>query len=402
MLEELRDKKIVILGHGREGKDTLLFLSKLFPKKKIGLADQKFGKDYLQKLKNYEIIIKSPGVPFKIIPRLDLGKITTQTEIFFENCPGTIVGITGTKGKSTTASLIYEILKAGGLKAHLVGNIGKPVLLSLLKAQKDDIFVYELSSFQLTNLKNSPHIAVLLNIYPEHLDYYRSFKEYVSAKANITFHQTKDDYLVYNFQNKIVSKIAKKSLAQKILIKGAYYDLDRNAARAVGEIFKIKKSIVEKNIGNFKPLEHRLELVGTFKGITFYNDSLATIPEAAIAAIDNLGDKVETMILGGFDRGLDFKKLAGRIAKSQIKTLLLFPTSGQRIWQAMLGLQNPTMARRFFVKDMERAVKLVYKYTGKGKICLMSPASPSFGVFKDYADRGGAFKKYVRKYGKIK
>src|SRR3989338_5306343 len=128
MLGEFKDKKIVILGYGREGKDTLLFLKKLFPKKKIGLADQKFGKDYLKKLKNYDIIIKSPGITFKILPRPVLEKITTQTEIFFNNCPGQIIGVTGTKGKSTTASLIYKILKTAGLKVHLVGNIGKPVL----------------------------------------------------------------------------------------------------------------------------------------------------------------------------------------------------------------------------------------------------------------------------------
>ncbi|GAI57677.1 unnamed protein product, partial [marine sediment metagenome] len=136
-LAELKNKKILILGFGREGKDTLLFLKKLFPKKKVAVADQKFDKNYLNKIKDYDLIIKTPGIPFKILPKSALKKITTQTEIFFDNCPGKIIGITGTKGKSTTASLIYKILKKGGVKVHLVGNIGKPVLSFLFNAKPD-------------------------------------------------------------------------------------------------------------------------------------------------------------------------------------------------------------------------------------------------------------------------
>ncbi|MFA7295547.1 MAG: Mur ligase family protein, partial [Candidatus Paceibacterota bacterium] len=218
MLERLRDEKILILGFGKEGRDTFLFLRKLFPQKKLAIADKAtgikkpdkdtllhLGKNHLAALGKYDVVIKSPGIPFKILPRAVSKKITTQTEIFFENCPGKIIGITGTKGKSTTSSMIYRILKAGGLRAHLIGNIGKPVLASLLKAGKDDVFVYELSSHQLYSLKKSPHVAVLLNIFPEHLDYYESFKDYARAKANITFWQKKDDYLIYNVQDKTVS-----------------------------------------------------------------------------------------------------------------------------------------------------------------------------------------------------
>lgn len=382
-LKYLRDKRILILGFGREGRDTLRFLKKLFPKKKIGIADQKFDKDYLKKLKDYDVIIKSPGIPFKKLPSSVLGRITTQTEIFFENCPGKIIGVTGTKGKSTAAYFISQVLK----KSHLVGNIGKPVLMSLLKAKKDDIFIYELSSFQLTNLKKSPHIAVLLNIYPEHLDYYRSFQEYVQAKANITKYQAKKDYLIYNSQDPLVKKIVQKSKAKKIPIKGKYYELNEAAAAAVAKIFRVP--VPEK----FDFLPHRLELVGKFNGIKFYNDSLSTIPETTIEALDYLGDDVQTLILGGFDRGLDFKKLAERISKSKIKTLILFPTTGKRIWREMKRFPTPF---HYFVKDMKEAVKLGYKHTKRGKICLLSPASPSFGIFKDYEERGNLFKKFVK------
>lgn len=388
MLENIKNKKILILGFSREGQDTFKFLKKLFPKKKIDIADQKFGKNYLQKLKDYDIIIKTPGIPFKKIHRCHLWKITTQTEIFFDNCPGMIIGITGTKGKSTTSYWIYQTLKNGGLKARLVGNIGKPVLTSLLKAKGNDIFVYELSSHQLYNLKKSPHIAVLLNIYPEHSDYYRSFKEYAAAKANITKYQTENDYLIYNSQDPLVCKIAKKSQAEKIPIQGKYYELNRAAAEAVARIFKTP---FPKKL---KSLPHRLEYAGKFKGIEFYNDSLSTVPETAIEALDFLGDKVQTLILGGYDRGLDFKKLAERISKSQVKTLILFPTTGKRIWYEV---KRGTTA--FHVKEMQKAVKLAYKHTEKGKICLLSPASPSFGIFKDYAERGDLFKKFVKKHG---
>ncbi len=396
LVSELKNKSIVILGFGREGRDTFRFLKKIFPKKKIGIADQKFDKNYLMKLDDYDVIVKTPGIPFKILPKKILGRITTQTEIFFNNCPGTIIGVTGTKGKSTTASFIYQTLKKAGIKAYLIGNIGQPVLSFLKKADSKSVFVYELSAHQLYNLKKSPKIAILLNIYPEHLDYYRNFKEYAEAKANITKFQTKDDYLIYNSLDSEVKKIAtlRRGSGQepkKIPIQGKYYQLDIAAVKAVAKIFKIPE------LKKFKFLPHRLEYVGKFKGISFYNDSLSTIPETAIEAMDFLGNKVQTLILGGFDRGLNFKKLAQRIKKSKVKTLILFPATGQRIWQELVEDEpQPRTIKHFFVEDMETAVRLAYQHTNKNKICLMSPASPSFGIFKDYAERGEMFKKFVK------
>ena len=201
MLEKLKDKKILILGFGREGRDTLLFLRKIFPKKVFRIADQKtikgkniiIERNYLKALRKYDVIIKSPGVPMKTIKPYISKKqeVISQTKIFFENCHNVIIGITGTKGKSTTASLIYSILKQAKFPVHLVGNIGNPALSSLLKAKKNDIFVYELSSHQLFDLKQSPHISVFLNVYPEHLDYYKNFNEYAKAKAILLFFRKK-------------------------------------------------------------------------------------------------------------------------------------------------------------------------------------------------------------------
>jgi len=416
-LNKLKTKRILILGLGKEGRDNFKFLRKLFPNKVLGVGDRDrnvkrkmknekllkwhLGKNYLKALKNYDAIIKSPGVPPKLIAPFitKKQKVTSQTEIFFENCPGKIVGITGTKGKSTTCSLIYKILKEGGLKAHLVGNIGKPVLQLLFKATSKDIYVYELSSHQLLNLKKSPQIAVFLNVFPEHLDYYRNFREYINAKANITRYQKSQDYLIFNSQNEIVRKIAQKSKAKKISTKGKYYELDRKAARAVGKIFKISEKKIEKAIKSFKGLPHRLEYVGTFRGIKFYNDALSTIPETTIFALDFLGENVQTIMLGGFDRGLDFKALAKRVLKSKIKNIILFPTTGEKIWREISKHQQRRVAlRHFFVDSMAKAVQLSYKFTQKGKICLLSTASPSFSIFKDYKEKGNLFKKYVKKY----
>lgn len=403
-LSELKNKEILILGFGREGQDTFLFLRKLFPGKTLGIADQKeisldrsefsdaqvhFGKNYLQAAGEYDVVIKTPGIPFKILPRSILPKIITQTELFFDNCPGTIVGVTGTKGKSTTSFFIYQTLKKAGADVFLVGNIGEPVLSFLGKAKKESIFVYELSAHQLYNLKRSPHVAVLLNIYPEHLDYYKNFREYAKAKANIAKYQSAKDYFIYNKGDKEVLKVAKTSKARRIPISGKYYELDKAAAAAVAGIFKVPV------LKNYEFLPHRLQFVGKFRGIEFYNDSLSTIPETTMEAMDYLGNNVETLILGGFDRGLSFKKLAQRIKNSKVSTLIFFPTTGQRIWQKVNELKIKPI-KHFFVKDMKMAVELAYEHTPKGKICLLSPASPSFGLFRDYAERGDLFKKFVK------
>ncbi|MDP1538912.1 MAG: hypothetical protein Q8M00_02675, partial [bacterium] len=212
-------------------------------------------------------------------------------------------------------------------------------------------------------------------------------------------------YLVYNAQDKIVKEIAQKSKAKKIPIKGEYYELNKTAARAVGKIFKVPSKIIEKAIKKFKYLRHRLELVGTFRGITFYNDALATIPEATMGAMAVLGDKVETIMLGGFDRNIDFKKLAQKVLQSGIKTVVLFPTTGEKIWKDIVRQNKKKRNKKarvlnhFFVNNMRYAVKLAYQHTEAGKICLLSTASSSFSIFKDYKEKGDLFKKYVRKYG---
>jgi len=442
-INDLKDKKILILGLGKEGRDTLKFLRKVFPQKILGVGDREkkvknqisniknikwhLGDNYLKAIKKYDIIIKSPGIPIHL-PEIEQafkeGKITSQTEIFLENYPGRVIGITGTKGKSTTAALIYKILKEEKqerkYRVHLMGNIGKPVLSLLFRAKPNDIYIYELSSHQLYKIRKSPHIAVFLNIFPEHLDYYKDFKEYIAAKVNIVRFQNKEDFLIFNPKNKIVKEIAKNSKAKKIPIIFKKEEIEKiikikeipllgkfnlqniAAAIAVGKILGVSSQKMRKAIKNFKPLPHRLEFIGTFHKITFYNDSLSTIPESTIAAIDTLSNKIETLITGGFDRGVNFRELAKNILKNKIKNVILFPTTGSRIWQEIVKYRKrySTKPIPFFTDNMREAVKLSYEHTKKGKICLLSCASPSFGLFKNYKMRGNLFKRYVREFSK--
>lgn len=357
---------ILILGMGREGIATRNFLQKNHIN--FSTSDAKNGENYLDKIKKSDIIIKSPGVPYfpEIKKAKEKGKIiTSATQIFFDLCKGKIIGVTGTKGKSTTSAMIYEVLKEGGLDVYLAGNIGKPALDLLDKISKDSIVVYELSSFQLADLKKSPHIALITNIYPDHIDWHDSFENYKKAKENIAKYQNKRDILISN-----------KSGAE--------------AARIIGRLFKIPQEKINKTIRDFKSLPHRLEFVAEKRGIKFYNDSLSTNPHATIFGLKKLGNGVETLIAGGFDRGVDYSILGPAISKSGIKNLILFPTTGERIGK----LVNDKI-KKFNVDNMEEAVKLAYKSTSPGKICLMSPASASFNMFKDYEDRGNQFKKYV-------
>lgn len=433
-INSLEKKKILILGIGREGADSFVFLRKKFPKKKLFVADKKrleeldlktrkllgdknaellLGDDYLKNIKGFDVILKSPGISLPSIKKY-LGKKTKvlgQTELFFDNCPGMIIGVTGTKGKSTTSSMIYSVLKESGFKTHLVGNIETPSLSFLLNAKKDDVFVYELSSHQLQNLDMSPHIAVFLNIYPEHLDYYRSFKEYFSAKANIVKYQKKNDYFIFNPKIKEISELAKKAKSRKIEISPIDFSkfLKDNqgfleithidnliAVLNVAKILEVKEEKIIKALKNFKRPEHRLEFVCEKKGIRFYDDSIATIPEATIFALDSLGSDVETLIIGGFDRGIKFDKLAVRIIKSNVKNLILFPDSGEKILKEVEKKKGKV--RHFSFDSMEAAVKKCFQVTSIGKICLLSSASPSFGIFKDYKERGDLFKKHIKDF----
>jgi len=461
-LDELGGKSILILGFGTEGQATYEFLRKRWPEKPLAIADRQsltqfseeiveplqrdpavrlnFGPRYLDSVDPYqcEVIIKTPGIPAStdaIVRALKSGcTLTSHSQIFLNSYPKQkIIGVTGTKGKSTTTSLIHHILKQAGIPAELVGNIGQPALALTDTVPVDTYFVHEFSSHQLAEIETSPHIAVLLNIVPEHLDYYAGFDEYVAAKENITRFQSSEDFLVFNADYAIPAAIAERTMAalrpfstkknvtpgcyvhdetivstgsggeervmntSEIPLPGRFNVQNVLAAIAAASLCGVSVVDIRNAVRSFKGLPHRLERVGTYKGIVFYDDSIATVPDATLAALDALGPNVQTLILGGHERNLDFNELGERLPSS-IKTVLLFPATGQRIWEAIQGhSKNEVLPEPFFVTDMEDAVRIAYERTAPGGICLLSPASPSFGNFKDYRERGDSFKAFVRK-----
>ncbi len=391
---EIKGTNILLLGYGRENKSVERFLGGHYSNISIAVTDRKTGADYLKNLDEYDTVVRSPGIPAHL-PELQAytksgGWVTTATNIFFSVCPGKTIGITGTKGKSTTSSLIAHILKTIHPDVRLIGNIGSPALDGVGGATKNTVFVIELSSHQLADCRYSPEVAVVLNIYPEHLDYYKTMDDYVRAKIHIVLFQRPQGAVVYDRTNTIASTIAQKSKGKKIPVIG---EKNTSTASAVAALFGVSKKQLQTALHTFAPLPHRLEFVGEFSGITFYNDSLATIPEATVHGIEALGPIVETLIVGGFDRGLDYAVLGDYLNKQKnIKTLILFPDTGEKIWNT-----TDKTKKKFDVSSMEEAVRLAYQHTHKGNICLLSPAAASFNLFKDYADRGGQFKELVKR-----
>jgi len=437
------DKKIIILGFAKEGQDTYFALRKIDRKKPLAIADQKsfeqfpsslrnilqkdkntklfLGDSYLKALKDYDFVIKTPGIAPRICKKFLSKKtiVTSQTALFFDFCPGLIIGVTGTKGKGTTASLIYHILKKAGKKAVLVGNIGKPVFQLLLKSSPQHIYVYELSSHQLQGLSKSPHIAVFLNLFADHLDYYRNFQEYKKAKMVITLYQTPKDFLVYNAQDKYVSQIAQQSKAQKIpfslqekntflqefqpfqtCLKGDFNFLNIMAAIKTVKIFHIKKEIITKALKTFKGLAHRLQWVGKYNNIDFYNNSMATVPQSTIEDLKTFFPQPITLIVGGSDKGSDYRALAREIIHSSVRNLVVLGDGTGKKIAGLVKRQNKSAKQKinfFFAPHMKEAIRICYEHTPQNGVCLLSPASASFNLFQSYEDRGEQFERFVKK-----
>lgn len=446
---------------GREGLSTFIYLREQFPDKILSIADKNrvdqfpltvrevigmdnnvelyTGDDYIKSVYLHDIIFKAPGISPslpEIVEAEQTGTtFTSNTELFFDKCPGKIIGITGTKGKSTTSSLIYEILKSGGYDVRLAGNIGIPSLDALKNSTSSTLFVTELSSFQLLSLKKSPHISILLNIAQEHLDYHKTFEAYVDAKQNITKYQSENDYLIFNASSSISVNIAEHSKAKKlgfgfenkehvncyvegnnivrafngsfdniisidtVPLSGKFNLLNVMPAILAGQILAVPDNLISKTIANFKPLEHRLEYTGTKNRVSFFNDSLATVPEATISAIEAFPTKTIVLITGGFDRGQKFTDMAKAILTNGVKGVILLPETGERIWNEIVLNSKPesNLPSHLFTEDMREAVKKAFTLTEPGNIVIMSPASASFGCFKDYIDRGNQFKTEVEK-----
>lgn len=468
-LAALASRSIVIAGFGVEGRDVFRFLRRHFPDKPLAIAESRGvdaldppgraliagdpravlhgGADHLSRVADYDVAFRSPGIPLAH-PALAAARargvaITSQTALFFALRRQRVVGVTGTKGKSTTTALIHAMLEAGGRQSHLVGNIGPDLggaspLALLGTASPDATFVYELSSFQLEDLGQSPDVAVLLDIVPEHLDHHGSFAAYVRAKENVTRHQEAGQALVYDAASAIAREIAGRTQATTVACRhdatlragcfvesGLVVFVTADGATPIVPVTDVERALPGRfNLRNvlpavaaarrlgveadaiagairaFRPLRDRFECVGTFRGITFYNAAIATVPEATIAHLSALAPRVTTVILGGVDRGVSYESLARRIVDDKVGTLILFPTTGARLWEQIEMLEAGARPRRVDVTDMESAVRAAYALTPPGSICLHSPASPSRGgIFSSYAERGAQYRTWVERLG---
>ncbi len=422
--QDLENKKIAIWGLGKEGISTLQFIkSNNINCKEIAILEQKDIKiegvkklNTIKQLNEYDLIFKSPGIIVKE-NIVDKNKITSQTEEFMKILSSQIIGITGTKGKSTTSSLTYTILKQYLPNTILVGNIGIPCFNAINEVDENTNIIFELSCHQLEFIKYSPHIAVILNLFPEHLDHYKNLKNYINAKLNINKFQKNNDIFIFGetckkyINSKIKNNICISECINNRTIKTINNKIEilENETNLIGEhnlfniavayyicngIYKIPNESFKKALKEFKGLEHRLEFVTKNNDVLYYDDSISTIGETTIEGIKALKN-VNTLILGGMDRNLDYSNLEQFILlQENLENIILMPDTGKRIYKELQEKDNNKKC--YLVADLKEAVQKAKEITKKNTICLLSPAAASYGFFKNFEERGNKFKEYVK------
>jgi UDP-N-acetylmuramoylalanine--D-glutamate ligase len=340
-------------------------------------------------------------------------RLTSATQIFFDNCPAPIVGVTGTKGKGSTASFITKILEAAGrTTVHLVGNIGVPALDELPKIKASDVVVYELSSFQLWDLTSSPQVAVLTLMETDHLDVHKDFAEYVSAKARIVRYQSAADFVVYNRLDSTAASMAKSSKAQKLpyprpelenlargAIKLAGDHQVRNAEAAILAARAVWPDLTDAQIraglAAFDGLPHRLKFVAEKAGVKYYDDSIATTPGSAIAAIKSFIEP-KVLILGGSDKGADYTEVGAVAEFHGVRRIFAIGANRAKVEKQV----SEKFSGEITLLDEQNMAQLVPKIASvarPGEVVILSPAATSFDMFKNYADRGQQFIEAVSK-----
>lgn len=444
----LKGKKILLLGYGREGESSYKFIRKHLPDIELTIADKntnidskKFndshiqlllGEHYLDTINDFDLVIKSPGISLKsIIQTIDKEKISSQTDLFLRAYAQQCIGVTGTKGKSTTSSLIYHIISNLNKNVVFGGNIGLPLFELIDNIEPQTYIVLELSSHQLEFIHQAPHIAILLNLFEEHLDHYNTYLDYQKAKYNIALCQNKDDFFVYNIDDERIMNLIRNQhfvsfskgfsvndinnsycyfndnhivvndKRQKILplnteifpLKGIHNYANLTAVvAAISCLENVNIEDIMQFLPTFQPLKHRLENIGTYQGITFYNDSISTIPQATIAAVDAL-ENVDTLILGGMDRGIDYQSLVDYFSNKKVRNFIFTGKAGER----MMHLFKQKGIKELFFKDTyPEIVDLAKQITSKGKICLLSPAAASYDSFRNFEHRGDCFRELVK------
>ncbi|MBW4061856.1 UDP-N-acetylmuramoyl-L-alanine--D-glutamate ligase [Candidatus Saccharibacteria bacterium] len=425
--------KTAILGFGVEGQVSAEYWAQLGAD--ITICDEnvdlkvpsgwsaQLGSTWLDNLDQYDVLVRTPALRPDRIADANAGtdltaKTTSGLREFMAKCPAQIIGVTGTKGKGTTTMLIAKMCEAAGRNVFVGGNIGLPPLSFLDEVTADDLVVLELSSFQLFDATVSPHIAVCLMVVPEHLNWHRDFAEYAAAKGNIFAHQTAGDLAVYYPRNDTSSQLVALSPGHHVpyleapgaIIDGDYVKIDdqticrtdeigllgphnqQNIAAAITAVWELLDHNTQAIAGvvrDFKGLEHRLELAGVYQGVRYYDDSFATTPETAIAAIQAFaGEKV--VILGGADKGASYDELAGVVEDTKVIHALLIGEQAPRLATALdkAGFSHYTVVKW---QGMDSLVQTASHLVEPGDVVLLSPGCASFGLFTNYKDRGNQF-----------
>lgn len=408
--------KIGILGYGKEGKSTEKYFQKQGAEIKVF---DNFTIDELKKLdfSEFDLTFRSPSVH----PQAGW---TSVTRYFFEHCPCPIIGVTGTKGKGTTCSLITDLLKNIGKNVYLVGNIGNPAIDILAQLTPEDAVVYELSSFQLWDLDRSPHVAVITNLEPDHLNVHDSYEDYVKAKANIAIHQTPNDYLIYHLGNPDIANIAKKSnsrhigypcasetgldkLTSHLAIPGQHNRDNAEAALfaaacyldlPIDEFIKKYHDAIITTFENFQGLPHRLQFLRELNHVKYYDDNFSSAYPALDVALATFSDQPIFLIAGGFDRGMDITPAQQRIFTApRLQKVFLIGQTGSKLAAG----QDSTRCQICNSLDeafgaARNAAEAFTESSDQTAIVLMSPGAPSFDMFKDFNDRGQQFQTLVK------
>lgn len=453
-LKSLENKNITVIGIGISNVPLLKFLAK--SKAKITAADKRtkeelgttfleleklgisfvLGDGYLDNIpKNTDIIFKTPGLRYdtpQLCEAVENGAyLTSDTELFFKLCPAEIIAVTGSDGKTTTTTLIYEMMKKEGYDAFVGGNIGLPLFENIEKIKPESKVVLELSSFQLHTLKQSPSTSVITNITPNHLNWHKDYNEYIDAKKNIFLHRPKGARVVLNNDNKITESfkennadffmfgrtnppkegfcvedgfIVKKSADKpseklldtaKIKIPGVH-NIENYMAAVAALYGRVSLETIEYVAENFGGVEHRIEFVRETGGVKYYNDSIASTPARCEAGLKSFDKKV-VLIAGGYDKKIPFDDFGGVVC-TYVKKLILVGHTSEKIRSAVLNAKNYNGLEIFMFKDFEEAVKYSKEISEKGDIVLFSPACASFDLFKNFEERGKKFKLIVNNF----
>ena len=438
----IEGKRVLLLGFGREGQSTYHVIKQAGGYACLDIADMASpaqrpdeearwitGPGYQKCMDDYDVVFKSPGIVLEKPIEEYRCQILSQTEVFFQCFRDQIIGITGTKGKSTVTSLLYHILKNAGMDTMILGNIGIPALDHMEEVKPDTKIVFELSCHQLEYMTVSPHIGILVNIHEEHLDHYKTMEKYVEAKQRIFRNQKKDDILICNVQCLPVPGTCPSTLLKagvnepdtelcvaeepdgtwihfrdkayripvdEIRLLGQHNYFDIGVVYGVCSILGMDDGAFTAGLKTYEPLPHRLQYLGERDGVKYYDDSISTICDTTIQALKTLKD-TDTVLIGGMDRGIDYRELIEYLSECQVRHIILMEATGKRIYQEIYKFypEFKDRPRLILAEHLEDGVRRAMEITRPGHSCVLSPAAASYGIFKNFEERGEVFARLV-------